>query len=394
MSKLQVNDIVNKDDDGSVGFSRGAVVTGIATATGVNVTGVVTATTFLGDVTGDVTGTVTGDATGLSGTPNIDCGTGSFTGDVDIADKIVHTGDTNTAIRFPAADTFTVETAGSEAIRVDSTGRLLVGTSSDVSPASFNNRIQVNTNSYTASILLRRDSDNDGAGNVVFAKSRSGSLGGHTIVQSGDDLGKITYYGADGTDTDTPAASIEVAVDGTPGTNDMPGRLMFKTTADGASSSTERMRIHSGGVVSFNNGIELGSGLDATAANTLDDYEEGTWTPSIGGNATYTTQAGNYIKVGTMVLAHFRLTINAKGTGSTIGAISGLPFASTKASQNTSNLTWGSLGTNIIYGVYYVGSGSQTLYFSYSSSAAGTLTNNPDIFQNNASINGTIMYIA
>ena len=64
MSKLQVNDIVNKDDDGSVGFSRGAVVTGVATATGVNVTGVVTATTFLGDVTGDITGDVTGDVTG------------------------------------------------------------------------------------------------------------------------------------------------------------------------------------------------------------------------------------------------------------------------------------------------------------------------------------------
>ena len=64
MSKLQVNDIVNKDDDGSGGFSRGAVVTGVATATGVNVTGVVTATTFLGGVTGDVTGDITGDVTG------------------------------------------------------------------------------------------------------------------------------------------------------------------------------------------------------------------------------------------------------------------------------------------------------------------------------------------
>ena len=64
MSKLQVNDIVNKDDDGSVGFSKGAVVTGVATATGVNVTGVVTATTFLGDVTGDITGDVAGNVTG------------------------------------------------------------------------------------------------------------------------------------------------------------------------------------------------------------------------------------------------------------------------------------------------------------------------------------------
>ena len=75
MSKLQVNDIVNKDDDGSVGFSKGAVVTGVATATGVNVTGVVTATTFLGDVTGDVTGDITGDVAG-----NV---TGNVTGNIN-----------------------------------------------------------------------------------------------------------------------------------------------------------------------------------------------------------------------------------------------------------------------------------------------------------------------
>ena len=53
MSKLQVNDIVNKDDDGSVGFSRGAVVTGVATAT-----------SFSGALTGNVTGDVAGNVTG------------------------------------------------------------------------------------------------------------------------------------------------------------------------------------------------------------------------------------------------------------------------------------------------------------------------------------------
>ena len=72
MSKLQVNDIVNKDDDGSVGFSRGAVVTGVATATSFSgaLTGNVTGD-VQGDVTGDVTGNVTGNinassATGIS----------------------------------------------------------------------------------------------------------------------------------------------------------------------------------------------------------------------------------------------------------------------------------------------------------------------------------------
>ena len=86
MSKLQVNDIVNRDDDGSVGFSRGAVVTGVTTTTTLAVTGVataatlkvgsaitafggiVTATTFSGDVTGDITGNVTGNINASSST--------------------------------------------------------------------------------------------------------------------------------------------------------------------------------------------------------------------------------------------------------------------------------------------------------------------------------------
>ncbi len=49
------------------------------------------------------------------------------TGDVSIADKIIHTGDVNTAIRFPAADTISFETSGSERFRVASSGQLGVG---------------------------------------------------------------------------------------------------------------------------------------------------------------------------------------------------------------------------------------------------------------------------
>ena len=91
MSKLQVNDIVNKDDDGSVGFSRGAVVTGVATATGVNVTGVVTATTFLGDVTGDITGDVTGDVAGnVTGNINASSASGISTVGVLTAYSSIH----------------------------------------------------------------------------------------------------------------------------------------------------------------------------------------------------------------------------------------------------------------------------------------------------------------
>jgi hypothetical protein len=61
------------------------------------------------------------------------------TGDVSIADKIIHTGDTNTAIRFPAADTVTVETGGSERMRIDSGGNIGIGTSSPSTFANFTN---------------------------------------------------------------------------------------------------------------------------------------------------------------------------------------------------------------------------------------------------------------
>ena len=103
----------------------------LAPKSGTNLTfnsssGALTATSFVGDLTGNVTG----NATGLSGTPNIDCGTGSFTGDIDIADKIVHTGDTNTAIRFPSTDTITLETSGSERLRITSAGNIGINSTS------------------------------------------------------------------------------------------------------------------------------------------------------------------------------------------------------------------------------------------------------------------------
>lgn len=83
---------------------------------------------------------------------------------------------------------------------------------------------------------------------IGLVKSRSATTGTQAIISSGDALGTIRFGGSDGV-AFIQAASISAAVDGTPGTNDMPGRLVFSTTADGASSPTERMRIDSAGDV-------------------------------------------------------------------------------------------------------------------------------------------------
>jgi len=72
-------------------------------------------------------------------------------------------------------------------------------------------------------------------------------------VQSGDNVGLISFQGSDGTEF-VEAARIQVAVDGTPGANDMPGRIEFRTTADGGTSTTEQMRLTSAGNLQFNSG--------------------------------------------------------------------------------------------------------------------------------------------
>ena len=82
---------------------------------------------------------------------------------------------------------------------------------------------------------------------VNFYKAR-GTVGARAIVNSADEIAEFRFLAFDGTNY-INSGSIRAEVDGTPGTNDMPGRLLLSTTADGASSPTERMRIDSAGNV-------------------------------------------------------------------------------------------------------------------------------------------------
>jgi hypothetical protein len=143
--------------------------------------------------------------------------------------------------------------------------------------------------------------------------------------------------------------------------------------------------------------------LTVTAPNTSTDrtitlpdgdVTLGAATPSIvdGGNATYSNQVGNYIKIGKLVWAHFSMTINAKGTGSSIGQINGLPFASGYASQNSVAMQWGNLATAINHGTYYSGANSNILYLSTTTGSATGLGNNPNIWANGATMIGVHIY--
>ena len=136
----------------------------------------------------------------------------------------------------------------SEKFRLDSSGRLLLGTSTGRIINSHEPRLQITGTTYShATVSIVSNTNGSDGSYLFFAKQRSGAVGGSTVVQDGDSIGELRFAGGDGTDCESIAAQIFVQVDGTPGSNDMPGRLVFSTTADGAAAATERMRIDSSG---------------------------------------------------------------------------------------------------------------------------------------------------
>tara|TARA_B100001029_G_C15033915_1_gene438864 strand:- start:97 stop:1326 length:1230 start_codon:yes stop_codon:yes gene_type:complete len=211
VAPVTVSDDLNVTGVSTVGvLTATSVVVGsgvTVNADGVITSGIVTATTFQGNVNG-TTGTFSGDvsiggtltyedvervdATGLStfreglnvGSPtgvggtfnpqgDISAGigsfsgaisggalsgtTGTFTGDIDIADKIVHTGDTDTAIRFADTDTITAETAGSERLRITSGGDVLIGRNSTSTGAPL--CVQSDSNAEGIAVIGRTSDD-------------------------------------------------------------------------------------------------------------------------------------------------------------------------------------------------------------------------------------------
>ena len=201
-------------------------------------------------------------------------GAATFGGDLTIPDYIVHSGDLNTKFGFESGDTFSVETGGSERLRITSSGRVVVGNDTE--------RNNYDNGSVTSNLLhVERTAASGNAGISICAnagtaadagailymgRTKATSNGNTDVVAENDLIGRISFQGADGTQL-VEAASIRVDVDGTPGANDMPGRIEFHTTADGSAGATERMRLSSDGKLRIGSasdeGLEFGTDANA-----------------------------------------------------------------------------------------------------------------------------------
>ena len=195
-SEIRVNKIRNRSGLGTVTFAD----------TGVDLAGIVTATTFSGSgasltnipsaqLTGALPAISGANLTGIAATDNVRtgildvAGVGTFRNDVNIPDKIIHLGDTDTAIRFPSADTVTVETGGSERLRITGDGpHLLLGGTADVN--------EITESSSNTGMVIGDTSLGNGGLAIINSTTGTGRVyfGDATGSDAGRNRGQINYY--------------------------------------------------------------------------------------------------------------------------------------------------------------------------------------------------------
>ena len=152
---------------------------------------------------------------------------------------------------------FWTKASGSDAaerLRITSGGDLFVAGTGGMNTTQLPNGSTINVNGTSSNdgLSVIRYSTGYGAYGLNIGRSKSDTIGTNAAVTNGNDLGHISFYGADGTDFNM-AAQITSQVDGTPSDGtDMPGRLVFKTSSDGSASPTERLRITADGKIGIN----------------------------------------------------------------------------------------------------------------------------------------------
>ena len=244
-----------------------------------------------------------------------------------------------------------------EALRIDSSGRVLIGTTTEG----------------------QADADN-------LTIADSGSCG--ITLRSGTSAAGAIYFS-----------------DATSGAAEYDGAVIYNQSSqymDFYTAQSQRLRIQSGGIVSIPNGIELGSGIDGTTANTLDDYEEGSFTPTIsdgsGNNSTFGgITSAKYTKIGDTVRASFRaVNVQTSGlTGSDVFYVKGLPFTTTGRNYNLAFIrSWNASNWGAAQSVVaaFVESDQVSFYGDDGSTTGGVVFKVEDLIHNQSDIFMTMVY--
>ena len=285
---------------------------------------------------------LTYDGSNLSVTGGLD-----VSSDVSIADTIKHTGDTNTKIRFPAADTIGMEVNGSELLRI---------TPTDAVNSEPNIRLKANITVDGAAV----QTGGQKVHTVGIPKGQV-NVADHQAYDVTDNGGAIAFsakYHSNG--SFTTMGSVE-GVKNNNSSGDYGGNLVFKTRTNGGNNNIGMRLINDG----------LCFGTDNAAANALDDYEEGTWTPSMSqGSATFF--GATYTKVGRLVHVSVYANSFTNTTSSAIIQFNGLPYTSSSSQYSLNHMLLAYI-TTLDQSVAYIG-GSQSSIKLYHYDSGGDYT--------------------
>jgi cytoskeletal protein CcmA (bactofilin family) len=194
-------------------------------------------------------------------------------GDLKIADKIVHIGDTNTAIRFPADDTFTVETAGSERLRITSDGKLIHGVSSssyDLTTAGngYRSLLIGSTSGSTAALLLDGASNGDGTGNDYGSIEHNS--GGELRYKNRQNAGHVFYTTSSDTERLRITSSGKIGINSTAPSERLDVGGTIKTEQLNVTGvSTFAGTVNTASIVAT--GIDLNGDIDVDGHTNLDN---------------------------------------------------------------------------------------------------------------------------
>jgi hypothetical protein len=307
--------------------------------------------------------------------------------------------DANTGIFF-GADIIGFSEGGVEAMRIDASGQLGVGTASPAYKLDVAGVISTNNNltfTGTGNRITGDFSNATFANRVAFQTStaNSNTLVGAIPNGTATTAGFWVFNNSDITNASRNRLSISSTDAALISDFNGTGTYLPMTFYTGGSeslrlSATTKAVILAGGSASANGtGIAFPATQSASSdVNTLDDYEEGTWTPNIGGTATYGTVIATYTKIGDTVRLYFDIAISVIGTGSTT-TMSGIPF----------NCTYNDAGaisyfSTLNVNVYFIQAqmSGVTCSFPGTTAASATISNTMAIFKNGTRILGTVVY--
>jgi hypothetical protein len=298
---------------------------------------------------------------------------GSTSGTVTLAAKAVAG---STTFRLPAADG-----TSNQAMVTDGSGNLSFATIA-ATPGGSTTQVQYNNAGAFA-----------GSANLTFNGSTLAVTGALNATASSGGISTLRQNSATGTGlTIIPGADTNYAA----------------LTINNAADSLNKIQMYGNGTAYFAGNLSVGGATPTTSgtgitfpatqsastnANTLDDYEEGTWTPSLGGTATYNSQLGQYIKIGRQVTVTVILQVTTLGTGSTT-TISGLPFATNATAISGNAVAKFTTAVNVIgLNALALDGSVTTIRFTYISASGASNTYDPALFGNSTAVYFSLTYI-